>query len=193
MLLNKEYWNKLYAHNKIGWDVGYVTTPLKSYFDQLTDKSLKILIPGAGNAYEVAYLYEKGFKHIFLLDFADLAIKNFILNNPNFPKDQIIRDDFFEHHDTYDLIIEHTFFSSIDLSKRPLYVKKVYDLLKTHGKLVGLLFDRKFDGDFPPYGGNKKEYRELFDEFFEIDTMETAHNSIKPRRETELFFIMKKR
>lgn len=193
MLLDKEYWNKRYAQRKIGWDVGYVATPLKSYFDQLSNKNLKILIPGAGNAYEVAYLYENGFINTFLLDFADLAVKYFILNNPDFPKNQIITDNFFDHQDTYDLIVEHTFFSSINLSKRPIYVKKVFDLLKPAGKFVGLLFDRAFEGVYPPYGGNKKIYRELFDKFFEIDTMETAYNSIKPRRETELFFIMRKK
>lgn len=193
MLLNKEYWNKKYAQQKTGWDVGYVSTPLKAYFDQLTDKSLKILIPGAGNAYEVTYLYENGFKNTFLLDFADLAIENFILKNPNFPKDQIINDNFFNHQGSYDLIVEHTFFSSMNLKSRPLYVNKIYDLLKPQGKFVGLLFDREFKGAYPPYGGNKKYYRELFGEFFEIDTMETAYNSIKPRRETELFFMMRKR
>jgi len=192
-LLDKKYWDKQYAQQKTGWDIGYVSTPLKTYFDQLTDKNLKILIPGAGNAYEVTYLYENGFKNTFLLDFADLAIENFISKNPDFPKNQIIKNDFFNHQGAYDLIVEHTFFSSMNIERRPLYVKKIFELLKPQGKITGLLFDREFEGAYPPYGGNKKYYLELFGKFFEIDIMEPAYNSIKPRRDKELFFIMRKR
>jgi len=48
-----EYWNRQYLESKTGWDIGYISTPIKEYIDQLTDKSIKILVPGAGNAYEV--------------------------------------------------------------------------------------------------------------------------------------------
>lgn len=33
--------------------------PLKVYFDQLTNKDLKILIPGGGNSHEAEYLLKK--------------------------------------------------------------------------------------------------------------------------------------
>ena len=56
MLINKNFWDTQYKEGNTGWDVGSITTPLKAYFEQLTDKSLAILIPGAGNAYEAEYL-----------------------------------------------------------------------------------------------------------------------------------------
>ena len=59
--LDKEYWENRYAGNQTGWDAGEITTPLKEYFDQIKDKPKAILIPGAGNAYEAAYLFENGF------------------------------------------------------------------------------------------------------------------------------------
>jgi len=36
-----EYWDNFYERNSLGWDIGYVSTPLKEYFDQLINKKLK--------------------------------------------------------------------------------------------------------------------------------------------------------
>ena len=52
----KEYWINRYKEERTGWDIGYPSTPLKEYIDQLQDKNLRILIPGAGNGYEAEYL-----------------------------------------------------------------------------------------------------------------------------------------
>ena len=114
MSLNSEYWNSRYLNNDYGWDAGEITTPLKTYFDQLTNKELKVLIPGAGNSYEAQYLFEKGFKNIFVLDYAAEPLRNFKERNPDFPDANLIQDDFFKHVGQYDLIIEQTFFCAID-------------------------------------------------------------------------------
>ena len=74
MFLSSEYWNTRYVENDFGWDAGEITTPLKTYFDQLKDKSLKILIPGAGNSYEAEYLFNKDKNYIQF--FANLKFKN---------------------------------------------------------------------------------------------------------------------
>ncbi|HBC05192.1 MAG TPA: SAM-dependent methyltransferase, partial [Aequorivita sp.] len=37
------FWNHKYLSDDTGWDIGYVSTPIKEYIDQLTDKNLKIL------------------------------------------------------------------------------------------------------------------------------------------------------
>ena len=68
MNLNKAFWDNKYTNEKLGWDIGYISTPLKSYIDQLADKNLKILIPGAGNGYEVEYLFNSGFTNIHVVD-----------------------------------------------------------------------------------------------------------------------------
>ena len=43
--LNKEYWEARYSNNEIGWNIGYPSTPVKAYVDQLKDKSLKLILP----------------------------------------------------------------------------------------------------------------------------------------------------
>ena len=187
MVLDEKYWDIRYRENTTGWDIGHISTPLKEYFDQLKLKDLKILIPGAGNAYEAEYLYEKGFNNVFVNEWSETAVKDFYRRCVDFPRENIFIQDFFEHNGLYDIIIEQTFFCSLHPSRRPDYAKKVYELLKPGGKLVGLLFDDELYSDRPPYGGSKKEYDEYFRKYFNYRVFETAYNSIKPRAGRELF------
>lgn len=189
---DKNFWNEKYLSGETGWDIGYVSTPLKEYFDQLTNKDLRILIPGAGNGYEVLYLYEIGFRNIFLLDISNVAIEHFISCNPDFPKDHILLENIFEHHGNYDLIIEQTLFCTISPNLRDEYARKIYELLNEKGKFVGLLFDDPLNKDEPPYGGSKLEYEKIFEKYFRTKKFELCYNSIKPREDRELFFILEK-
>lgn len=66
-------------------------------------------------------------------------------------------------------------------------------LLNSNGKIAGLLFQFPLTEVGPPFGGSKDEYLQLFENDFEIKTLETAYNSIKPREEKELFFIFTKK
>lgn len=184
--MEKSYWDKRWRDRETGWDIGQVSTPLKAYFDQLTDKKMRILIPGCGNAHEAEYLWEKGFSNTFIVEIAALAVDSFLKRYPKFPKNQIIIGDFFELQDQFDLIVEQTFFCALDPAMRSKYVEKMAELLKPGDKLVGVLFNRPFEGG-PPFGGNGEEYENLFKNFFYFKTFETAYNSIAPRAGTELF------
>ncbi|MBU1012942.1 MAG: methyltransferase domain-containing protein [Bacteroidetes bacterium] len=193
MKLDKEYWNLQYEQNKYGWDIGYPSTPIKNYIDQLTDKSIKILIPGAGHAYEAEYLYNHGFINTFVLDYAEKAITKFKARIPDFPESQILVEDFFKHDKQYDLIIEQTFLTSLPRMMREAYSRKMHGLLKDNGKLVGLVFNHEFYNDSPPYGGTPEEYKLLFNPYFKLKIFEVSYNSIKPRQEREHFFILIKK
>jgi len=190
--MEKSYWEKRWQENQIGWDIGNVSTPLKEYFDQLTDKNFKILIPGCGNAYEAEYLLKQGFTNVYIVEISQLAVDSFLKRCPEFPSEHIFVEDFFLLEDQFDLIIEQTFFCAIDPKRRNEYAKKTFELLKPGGKLVGLLFNREFEGG-PPFSGEKEEYVKTFSPYFEIAKMETAYNSIAPRKETELFIRLLKR
>lgn len=190
--LEESYWTDRYYKEETGWDIGYISTPIKEYIDQLRDKSLKILIPGAGNAYEAEYLWKEGFKNVWVLDISTVPLRHIKQRVPNFPDDQLIHEDFFDHSGQYDLILEQTFFCALDPKLRPAYVEKTHELLRPGGKLVGLLFQIPLHSDKPPFGGNKAEYFNLFSGKFSIETMETAYNSIAPRMGNELFIRMLK-
>ncbi len=186
------FWNHKYLSGETGWDIGHVSTPIKEYIDQLSYKDLKILIPGGGNSYEAEYLFENGFNNVFVVDISSIPLKNLTERIPSFPKENLLHADFFELEDTFDLILEQTFFCALEPSLREGYVNKMHKLLKPDGKLVGLLFNIPLNDDKPPFGGNKDEYENLFSEKFKIEKMETAYNSIPPRAGNELFFILKR-
>jgi len=193
MELDKDYWNSKWQRHETGWDIGHVSTPIKEYIDQLHNKNSKILIPGAGNAYEGEYLYRSGFRNVYLLDYSEIPFENLLKRCPDFPKEHLINQNFFDHSGTYDLILEQTFFSAIHPKDREKYVKKNYKLLKDGGSLVGLLFGIDFGNPHPPFGGDEAIYRNLFSPFFHLKVFSEAHNSIHPRKGNELFFIAKKK
>jgi methyl halide transferase len=194
----ENYWTNRYKDQSTGWDIGYPSEPLKVYIDQLTDKNIRILIPGAGNAYEAEYLYAQGFANVFVMDISAIPLQSFAIRNPNFPKEQLIEENFFEHNGKYDLILEQTFFCSFEPAKtnRELYGKKMAELLNGKGKLVSVWFDIPLvEGniDQRPFGGTKAEYGNYLHPYFETKIFERCHNSITPRAEQELFGIFIKK
>lgn len=186
------YWNTRYQTNDIGWNIGYPSTPIKTYIDQLNDKSIKILIPGAGNSYEAEYLWENSFKNIYVLDIAKTPLDNFKRRVPDFPNARLLHLNFFDLDISFDLILEQTFFCALSPVLRTKYAQKMYELLRHNGKLVGLLFNFELTEQGPPFGGSSAEYINIFEPFFDIKVLEASTNSIKPRDNKELFFIFEK-
>jgi len=191
--LDANYWQKRYKANQTGWDAGAITPPLKNYFDQLPDKSLRILIPGCGNAYEAEYLHAQGFGQVYLADVAPAPLQHFALRVPGFPKEHLLLQDFFSLQGTYDLIVEQTFFCALQPELRTAYADKCAELLASGGKLIGLLFDTTFGREGPPFGGSRAEYRTYFAPYFNFKHFETAYNSIKPRQGQELFVLLERK
>ena len=187
-----DFWQQRYEQDSIGWDMGEVSPPLKAYIDQLPEsaKSQAILVPGAGNAYEVGYLHEQGFTNVTLVDFAPAPIQAFAERYPDFPTEHLICADFFglspEQHQ-FDWVLEQTFFCAINRARRDEYVEQMAALLKPKGKLIGLLFDRDFGRQEPPFGGTKEEYQQRFESLFDIETMKPSYNSHSARQGSELF------
>jgi len=190
--LDSAYWNTRYLENNFGWDIGYISTPLKEYFDQLKDKNLKILIPGAGNSYEAEYLVNNGFKNVYVCDIAAEPLKNLKVRCPKIKDENLLLQDFFSLNIKFDLIVEQTFFCALNPSLRKKYFEKMCELLNPNGKLVGLLFNDKLNSDQPPFGGNKEEYLTYIPKKFKIKTFEACYNSVKPRADRELFINLER-
>ena len=193
MQLSETYWNNQYDALTTGWDLGQVSPPLKAYIDQIEDKNLRILIPGCGNTYEAGYLLQQGFANFTVIDIAPTLVKdlkNKFSGNKNI---NIILGDFFNHTGEYDLILEQTFFCAINPPLRKSYVAKMNDLLTIKGKLAGVLFDKEFEHQGPPFGGSKSQYTLLFENWFVLKTFEPCYNSFTKRQGTELFIIFSKK
>ncbi|APF19261.1 Methyltransferase type 12 [Caldithrix abyssi DSM 13497] len=192
MTFNKDYWSAFYLQEKPPWDMRRVSPPLKAYFDQLPRKDLMILIPGAGNAWEAEYLWQQGFKNVFVVDISPLPLQNFKSRVPDFPDEQLLNVDFFELKGQYDLIVEQVFFCALHPSQRTAYAQKMHELLKPGGKLAGVLYDFPLDAENPdpPFGGSLEEYLTYFKPLFQIKTFERCYNSHPRRQGRELFMIL---
>lgn len=188
---NAAYWQQRYQQNQTGWDVGGITPPLQDYFDQLRNKSLRVLIPGCGNAYEAEYLYNAGFMEVFVADVAAAPLQKLKERVPDFPEEHLLLQNFFELEGHFDLIVEQTFFCALHPSLRPAYARQCAKLLQPEGILMGLLFDTSFSTPGPPFGGSRAEYRTYFEPYFDFLQFDTAMNSIPPRQGRELFMELK--
>lgn len=192
----EDYWTRRYEEGKTGWDIGTVSRPIKEYIDQLSDKEIKVLIPGAGNAYEAEYLYDRGFSTTYVLDISELPLNQAKSRIPDMPEGQFLQDNFFTLTGQYDLILEQTFFCSFEPTpeNRKHYAVKMHELLKPNGKLVGLWFDLPLEtGAKRPFGGSKEEYISYLRPYFEIQIFEACYNSIEPRAGKELFGVFTKK
>jgi SAM-dependent methyltransferase len=195
MELNEQFWSGRYESQQTGWDLGNISTPLKDYIDQLDDKKQRVLIPGCGNAYEAEYLLKQGFENVTLVDISNILIGQLELKfYPEFKgKLNLIYGDFFDIDGEFDLIIEQTFFCALDPALRNEYAVKMNELLAYDGKLVGVMFNRQFEHQGPPFGGTKDEYIEYFDAHFKLKYFTECYNSIPPRRGSELFISLIKK
>ena len=192
-----KYWSDRYTRGNTGWDIGSASTPIKEYVDQLENKDLKILIPGAGNAYEAEYLHQQGFTNVTVLDISLHPLDSLANRVPDFPTDHLVHENFFEHEGNYDLILEQTFFCSLKPSKenRQAYAVKMSNLLAPGGKLVGLWFKHDLipGTSKRPFGGSKEEYLNYLTPYFKVVIFENCYNSIPPRSGNELFGIFIKK
>jgi len=190
--LNEGYWSERWKKHQTGWDIGFPSTPIKEYIDQIKNKNLKILIPGCGNGYEGEYLINQGFSNTHLIDISEDALKSLQSRFPAFPKENLHHQNFFDHQGKYDIIIEQTFFCALNPSLRNSYIDKMLELLNPKGRLVGVLFHDKLFDDHPPFGGYLKDYETLFKDKFELTKLEMCKNSIEPRKNREVFINLKK-
>ncbi len=184
---HKKFWRSHYTAEDTPWDIGYASPPITEYFDNLVDKSPKILIPGAGNAHEAVWLWQHGFKNVWVVDLVQEPLDKLVSKLPDFPPEQLICGDFFEISDQYDIVVEQTFFCALPPAMRADYVSKMKTVLKPKGYLVGVLFNFPLSKDGPPFGGSVEEYRKLFSKHLDIQILEPCYNSIKPRSGNELF------
>jgi thiopurine S-methyltransferase len=191
--LNAKFWEHRYREGSTGWDLKKASRPITSYIDDLEDRNIEILIPGAGNAYEAEYLWNKGFKNLYVLDIARQPLNNLKQRLPDLPEHHLILGDFFKNTGQYDLIIEQTFFCALSPTLRKKYRDHMLGLLKPAARVAGLLFNFPLTDQGPPFGGDFNEYQTLFKDKFHVKTMEPCYNSEPSRIGKALFFIFEKK
>lgn len=192
-MTDKLFWKNRYQQNQTGWDLGQPSQPLMELMKSCSDFGAKILIPGCGNGYEAAALWELGFKHIWMVDIAEEAIESMRNRMPQFPHNQLVCADFFKWNEQhFDVVLEQTFFCAIDPQLRQSYADEMSRKIKSGGMLMGVFFNRTFDGG-PPFGGNEKEYEAYFSPYFDFILWEECPCSVPPRAGTEWWFQLRRK
>ena len=185
--MDAKWWNEHYLKDHTPWDIGAPSKPLVHFFESLNNKQLKILIPGAGRAWEAAWLHHHGFKNVYVCDWAPEPLQIFRQNVPDFPSMHLIEQDFFQLEGQYDLIVEQTFLSALPPEMWPAYAKKTAALLKPGGILAGVVFATPFENPGPPFGAYEETYRSIFEPFYQILDFRICDASILPRKNNEFF------
>lgn len=179
--LDANYWQGRWQRDETGWDVGYATPPIAHFLDRLPNRQLRVLIPGAGNAWEAELAWRLGFENVWVVDLAQDAIQRFLARVPNFPPRQAVVGDFFALEGPFDVVVEQTFFCALNPARRQAYADHMARLLPEGGVLAGLLFNDALNTDRPPFGGNPTEYAAYFQPYFSFRRWEAAADSIAPR------------
>ena len=193
MNFDEQYWTERYDAGKDGLDLGCISPPIKEYIDQLTNKDIKILIPGAGNSHEAEYIHNQGFTNLYVCDISNVPLDNLKERVTTFPVDNLIHGNFFEIQDKFDLVLEQTFFCALNPSLRQDYIEQMSKIIKPKGNLIGLLFSMEFDREGPPFGGVINNYKAMFSKKFDIRVITPCTNSIESRMGSELFINMRPR
>ena len=193
MNFDEQYWTERYDAGKDGWDLGCISPPIKEYIDQLTNKDIKILIPGAGNSHEAEYIHNQGFTNLYVCDISNVPLDNLKDRVTSFPIDNLIHRNFFEIQDEFDLVLEQTFFCALNPLLRQDYIEQMSKIIKPKGNLIGLLFSMEFDREGPPFGGVINNYKAMFSKKFDIRVITPCTNSIESRMGSELFINMRPR
>ncbi len=191
MTLDREFWDQRWQEGQTGWDIGNIAPAMREYIDGHISPTSSILIPGCGSAHEAAYMLNRGYSDIHLLDISPTACSRLQKEFEGQPV-TVHCYDFFEHQGSYDHVMEQTFFCAIDPSLRERYVEHVATLLEDGGSVFGLLFDVDFEKKGPPFGGSRTDYIPLFQKYFEEVNIEATDKSIEPRQGTEVFLEAKR-
>ena len=189
-------WQKHYDDNDLAWDLGEVSPPFISLWEDKVLQPGTLIIPGCGQGHEVIFFAERGFQ-VTGIDFTPGAMKLLrrSLENKNLNAD-VLHQDFFDldetHNRAYDAMLEQTFFCAIHPDQRADYVATVSRILKPGGLLAGLFYQTGEEGG-PPFNTTREDVRNHFGKEFDIERLEKCSFSIERRQDKEWLAVMRKK
>jgi methyl halide transferase len=193
---SQEDWQRHYDEGDLGWDLGQVAPPFIRLFESKSILPGKTLVPGCGRGHEVIYLAENGFE-VTAVDYSLGAVNHLKSTvQERKLKCEVLHMNFFEldvvHNETYDLLIEQTFFCAISPEQRSSYVATVARALKQGGMLAGLFYHTEEEGG-PPFNTTREDILKYFSDSFEIRQLSKAENSAEQRKNKEWLAILVKK
>jgi methyl halide transferase len=193
---SREDWERHYNEEDLRWDLNEAAPPLVLLWQEKKFSPCKVIVPGCGAGHEVLFLAKKGF-NVTAVDYSHGAIK---LIKSTFEKNnysgEVLHQDFFEldckYNESFELMVEHTFFCAINPNMRQRYVETAKRILKPGGYLIGLFYETNEDGG-PPFNTRKEDIETCFSSSFMIESLSKTPHSAEQRLEKEWLAVLKKK
>ena len=161
------FWNQRYASGETPWTLHAVPAALRSFVKRTQTRGT-VLIPGCGTDHAVLQFFRTAGFEVTAIDFSTVAVAQTKNALRNFDGKIILGDFFkFDFQNRFDLIYERTFLCALHPRRWPEYAKRVAQLLRLRGKLVGVFFYGT-EPDPPPYPLSEAGAAEIFGKYFQL-------------------------
>ena len=193
---SRKDWERHYDEKDLRWDLDEVAPPFVHLWEERDIPLCRAIVPGCGAGHEVMFLAEKGFE-VTAVDYSHGAVR---LLESAFEKNsflsKVLHQDFFtlgrKYDETFELMLEHTFFCAISPDMRQAYVETANRILKPGGSLIGLFYETNEDGG-PPFNTRQEDIEEYFSNAFTIESLGKTLHSAEQRQGKEWLAIFKKK
>jgi SAM-dependent methyltransferase len=161
------FWDQRYTSGETPWALRKIPHTLRSFLKKRPTRK-RILIPGCGTDHSVIKAFANAGFEVTAIDFSPVALAETKKALGNF-EGKIMWADFFESDfgRRFDLVYERAFLCAMHPRRWAGYVKRVAELLRPGGKLIGILFYGT-EPEPPPYPINKAQAKELFGKYFRL-------------------------
>lgn len=195
--LTADAWEKRYQEGQDRWDLGCPAPPFINLLSSAhAPKAGRMAVFGCGSGQDAMLFSTAGFD-VVGFDFAPSAIERARATSKARELDaQFLQRDIFELEseflNSFDCVLEHTCFCTIDATLRPQYVQVVKNLLRPKGQLIALFFTHP-QADVPPFGIKPQAILDLFMPHFDIILFKAAKDSIASHKGEEHLAIFQVR
>ncbi len=189
-------WERHYETDDLHWDLGKAAPPFVRLWQEKNISPGNVIVPGCGRGHEVLFLAERGFQ-VTAVDFSRGAVEflTTALAKRAFGG-RVLHQDFFEldpeYDNSFDLLLEHTFFCAIGPAMRKQYVATAGRLLKSGSLLIGLFYETG-EKDGPPFNTTRNDVVDNFFEQFTIETLDKTRHSAERRQGKEWLGILRRK
>ncbi len=180
-------WEKAYQKGVTPWDKGFASPPLTQWL-QGHILNGKVLVLGCGLGHDVR-LFSKNSARVTGIDISHTAINEAkkipVLNNESYKVADFFNLDS-SYNQSFDWVVEHTFFCAITPDLRYSYVKNLVKVLRPKGFFLAVFFLKDSDDsnlNGPPYKIDRKAVEEYFGNDFYLREayIPDTHYDCRPR------------
>jgi thiopurine S-methyltransferase len=193
--MDSEFWIKAWNEGRIGFHQQTFNDKLIQYFPLLNpSEGQRVLVPLCGKTKDLLWLHKLKL-HIRGVELHDEAVRSFFYENQLLPVNRsedsnfthytyqeitISMGDFFklDEEESFDLIYDRAALVALPFLLRRKYARIIKKSLKKGGKCLLIVYEydqSKMEG--PPFSVNETEIRELYEDQFSIELLESERPS----------------